>query len=103
MTVIYFSIRSLNIELIDLRHVVALPDTAGVPMLKFVILNSIAAAIILALSLSLIVVLASMAPEAKAEILQADIVAAPPCLLQGWPYYEPRCQFNAAGSAATRT
>jgi hypothetical protein len=78
-------------------------------MFKFIAINSIAAIIIVALSLALVIVLASMAPEAKAEILpapllQPDAVAtAPACLLQGWPHYEPRCYFDLrTGSAEPR-
>lgn len=79
-------------------------------MFKFIVINSIAAMIIVALSLCLVIVLASMAPEAKAEILQtpllqSDIVpTAPACTLQGWPHYEPRCQFDLrADNAQART
>jgi hypothetical protein len=72
-------------------------------MLKFILVSSIAAATIAALSLGLVAVLASMAPEAKAENLQPDIVAAPTCVLQGWPHYQQRCQFDLrAGSGETR-
>lgn len=78
-------------------------------MFKFIVVNSIAAMISVALSLALMIVLASMVPEAKAEILpaqllQADIMAtAPACLLQGWPHYAPHCQFDLrAGSAEPR-
>ncbi|HET7680610.1 MAG TPA: hypothetical protein VFK79_10805 [Xanthobacteraceae bacterium] len=77
-------------------------------MFKFIVINSIAAVIIVALSLALVIVLASMAPEAKAEILPAsllsDVVAtAPACLLQGWPHYEPHCYFDLrTGNAESR-
>ena len=72
-------------------------------MLKFILITSIAGAAITGLSIGLIAVLASMAPEAKAENLQPDIVAAPACLLQGWPYYGPHCQFDQrAGGGETR-
>ena len=62
--------------------------------------NSIAAVIAAALAASFAVVLTSGVPEAKAETLQApllqfDVVTtAPACLLQGWPNYAPRCQFD---------
>jgi hypothetical protein len=74
-------------------------------MLKFILINSIAALIIAALSLALVVLLGSMTPEAKAESVQPDTAAAAPaCALQGWPYYEPRCQLDLrAGSGETRT
>jgi|tagenome__1003787_1003787.scaffolds.fasta_scaffold19608346_1 hypothetical protein len=73
-------------------------------MLKFILITSIAGASITGLSLSLIVVLASMAPEAKAENLQPDIIAASACVLQGWPHYQQRCQFDLrAGSDETRS
>jgi hypothetical protein len=78
-------------------------------MVKFIVVNSIAAVVIIALSLGLVFLLASMVPEAKAEILQApllqsDVVEAKPaCLLQGWPNYAPHCQFVLrAGSGETR-
>ena len=62
--------------------------------------NSIAAVIVAALAASFAVVLTSGVPEAKAETLQApllqfDVVTTvPSCLLQGWPNYAPRCQFD---------
>ena len=63
--------------------------------------NSIAAVIAAALAASFAVVLTSVVPEAKAATLQApllqfdDVVkTAPACLLQGWPNYAPRCQFD---------
>jgi hypothetical protein len=62
--------------------------------------NSIAAVIAAALAASCAVVLTSAVPEAKAATLQAplqqfDVVTtAPACLLQGWPNYAPRCQFD---------
>jgi hypothetical protein len=73
-------------------------------MLKFILINSIAALIIAALSLALVVLIGSMTPEAKAEnVLPDTAAAAPACVLQGWPYYEPRCQIDPRpGSAATR-
>jgi hypothetical protein len=69
-------------------------------MFKFIVINSIAASIIVALSLGLVILLASMAPEAKAEVLpapllQGDIaIKLPACALQGWPHYQPHCQFD---------
>lgn len=73
-------------------------------MLKFVLITSIAGAAMTGLSIGLIAVLASMTPEAKAENVQPDTAAAAPaCALQGWPYYEPRCQLDLrAGSGETR-
>ena len=69
-------------------------------MFKFAA-NSIAAVIAAALAASFAVVLTSVVPEAKAETLQApllqfDVVTTAPaaCLLQGWPNYAPRCQFD---------
>jgi len=73
-------------------------------MLKFILINSIAALIIAALSLALVVLLGTMTPEAKADGVQPDTAAAAPaCALQGWPYYEARCQLDLrAGSGETR-
>ena len=69
-------------------------------MVKFIFINSIiAASIIVALSLGL-VILISMVPEATAEVLpapllQGDIaIKVPACTLQGWPHYQPPCQFD---------
>jgi len=62
--------------------------------------NSIAAVTAAALAASFAVVLTSVVPEAKAETLQVplqqfDVVTTTPaCLLQGWPNYAPRCQFD---------
>ncbi len=62
--------------------------------------NSIAAVIAASVAASFAVVLTSVAPEAKTETLQApllqfDVVTtAPACLLQDWPNYAPRCQFD---------
>jgi hypothetical protein len=69
-------------------------------MFKFIVINSIAASIIVALSLGLVILLASMAPEAKAEVLpvpllQADVaIKVPACALQGWPHYQAHCRFD---------
>lgn len=63
-------------------------------MLKSIVINSVAVATIAVLSLALMVVLASMVPEANAEASQPESAAAPACSLQGWPYYESRCQFD---------
>ncbi len=64
-------------------------------MTKFVALNSIAVAVISAFSLGLVIVLASIIPEARAEIrVIASEPAVPACLLQGWPHYDPRCHFD---------
>lgn len=73
-------------------------------MLKFILINSIAALLIAALSLALVVLLGSTSPEAKAEMLQPETAAAAPaCELQGWPYYQPRCQLDLrAGNSETR-
>jgi hypothetical protein len=69
-------------------------------MSKFIFINSIiAASIIVALSLGL-VVLVSMAADATAEVLPAPIlqgdiaIKVPACALQGWPHYQPHCQFD---------
>ena len=73
-------------------------------MLKFILINSIAALVIAAVCLALVVLMGSMTPEAKADNAQPDTAAAPACVMQGWPYYEPRCQIDPrAGSGQTRT
>ena len=70
--------------------------------------NSIAAIIAAALAASFAVILTSVVPEAKAETLQAplpqfDVVTpAPACLLQGWPNYVQRCQFDLAPAPRSR-
>jgi hypothetical protein len=69
-------------------------------MFKFILINSIAVSIIVVLSLCLVILLASMAPEAKAQVLpipllQGDMpLKVPACALQGWPHYQPHCQFD---------
>jgi hypothetical protein len=77
-------------------------------MLKFIVINAIAAVIIAALSLGLVIVLASMVPEAKAEalptpLLQLDIATASACLLQDWPHYAARCNFDLRTGGETRS
>jgi hypothetical protein len=75
-------------------------------MFKFIAINSIAAIIIIALSLAVVILLASMVPEAKAEILPEPLLlsdrAAPAsaCLLQNWPYYAAQCQFDLRTDSA---
>jgi len=73
------------------------------------IVNSIGAITIVALSLGLVVVLSSMVPEAKAEILPAPLLQSDGvspetiCSLQGWPHYAPHCQFDLrTGNEVTR-
>jgi hypothetical protein len=71
------------------------------------IVNSIAAIILVALSLGFAAVLASMVPEAKAEILPAPLLQSDgvspetACSLQGWPHYAPHCQFDLRRGSAT--
>ena len=73
-------------------------------MLKSIVINSLAVATIAVLSLALMGVLASMVPEANAQASQPETAAAPACSLQGWPYYESRCQFDRrAGTGETRS
>jgi len=73
------------------------------------IVKSIGAIIIVALSLGLVVVQASMVPEAKAEILPAPLLHSDGasvetvCSLQGWPHYAPRCQFDLRTGSAARS
>jgi len=67
--------------------------------------NAAATLLAAALAVSLAIVLTSMAPEAKAEVFDAPLLApdgvakAPLCLLQGWPHYEQGCQFDLRASA----
>lgn len=78
-------------------------------MSKFITVNSITAVIAAALAAGLAVDWTPIVPQAKAEVvpsalLQPASVAPPPaCLLQGWPHYDPRCQFDLrAGGGETR-
>jgi hypothetical protein len=70
-------------------------------MFKSVIAKSLTAVTAAALAAGLLVVLTSVAPEAKAE---APVTAELPALLKGaacsprgWPHYEQGCQFDLRG------
>jgi len=77
---------------------------------KFITANAITAIVAASLVAGLAVSLTAIVPEAKAQILQAPLLQpdrvakAPACSLQGWPHYEPACQFDLrASSGETRT
>jgi hypothetical protein len=69
-------------------------------MPRFATANWKTAAVGAVLAAGLIAILDSVFPAAKAEVVsplppQPDLAAkATACLLQGWPHYEPRCQFD---------
>ena len=78
-------------------------------MFNFITVNSITAVVASALVAGLVVDWTPIVPQAKAEVVQsallqpADVAPQPACLLQGWPHYDPRCQFDLrAGGGETR-
>jgi hypothetical protein len=78
-------------------------------MFKYITVNTITAVIVSALAAGLVVDWAPIVSDAKAEAVEApflqpaSVVTAPACVAQGWPHYDPRCQFDLrAGNGEAR-